>query len=1075
MSFDRGPLAWFAGHHVAANLLMIGILVAGALSLFQTKLEVFPEFDTDMINIQVPYRGATPAEAEEGVCIRVEEAIASVEGIKRIRSAAMEGLGTVTVELYENADDQEVLDDVKAAVDRIETFPEETEKPVVAMADTRRRVITVALSGDASEKTLKALAETIRDDLTAGDGISQADVSGVRNYEISIEVSEESLRRYGLSFRQVANAVQLSSLDLPGGAVKTAGGEILLRTKGQKYHGEEFENITVITRSDGTRLLLKDVATIIDGFEDSDTASRFDGQPAALIQVYRVGDEGALQIARITKDYLEEIAPTLPAGISIATWDDDSIVLRQRIGLLLRNARLGLVLVFLCLALFLNLRLALWTTMGIPISFLGGLWLAPHFDVSINMVSLFAFIISLGIVVDDAIVVGENIYNYLEKGMRPIEAAIRGVREMAVPVTFAIITTIAAFAPLLYVAGMMGKVMRQIPIVVIAVLAMSLVEALIILPAHLSARKRHWPLISGITSAIERVQLKAQGLLQSFVNGPYLRLLNLTLEWRYATIATALASLLMVVGLVASGYLKFSLMPKIDADNMVASLTMPQGTPVEVTEKILSRIERAAYEVAAQVEAEDPDHDLKLLRHTSLTVGEKPSAEGHGPTAKQSIGGTSSNIGEVNVELLGSDVRTVSSNYMVNLWREKVGEVPGAVSLTYQSSVFSGGDAISVQLAHRSFPTLLKAVESLEEAVAEYPGVEDVDDSFLVGKKELKLELTTEGRTLGLTLSDLGSQVRAGFYGEEAQRIQRGRDDVRVMVRYPESERRSLADVENMRIRLPGGAEAPFTTVAQVTEGRGYATIDRVDRRRVVTVTADVDADAGNANEINRELRATVLPGLVRDFPGLVFDFEGEQRNQQESLGSLKTNFLVAQLAIFALLAIPFRSYLQPLIVMSAIPFGLVGAIMGHVIMGYDLSLLSLFGMVALTGVVVNDSLIMVDLINRERADGVQLDQAIRDSGVRRFRPILLTTATTFLGLTPMILETSLQARFLIPMAISLAFGIVFATAITLILVPNLYRILEDLRVLVGLGMSEGVRIDEEGNSADLVEIGDMA
>lgn len=1075
MSFNKGPLAWFAGHHVAANLLMAGILIAGAMSLFQTKLEVFPEFDTDTINIQVPYRGATPAEAEEGVCIRVEEAIASIEGIKRLRSAAMEGMGTVTVELYENADDQKVLDDIKAAVDRIETFPEETEKPVVAMADTRRRVITVALFGAASEKTLKALAEKIRDELTAGEGISQVEVSGVRNYEISIEVSEDSLRRYGLSFQQVASAVRLSSLDLPGGAIKTVGGEILLRTKGQKYHGEEFENITVVTRSDGTQLLLKDVATIVDGFEDSDTASRFDGDPAALIQVYRVGDEGALKIARITKEYLEQIEPTLPAGISVATWDDDSIVLRQRIGLLLRNARLGLVLVFLCLALFLNLRLALWTTMGIPISFLGGLWLAPHFDISINMVSLFAFIISLGIVVDDAIVVGENIYSYLEKGMRPIEAAIRGVREMAVPVTFAVITTIAAFAPLLYVAGMMGKVMRQIPIVVIAVLAMSLVEALIILPAHLSSRPRRWAFISGFISVIESVQKKAQGLLEKLVNGPYRRTLNLTLEWRYATISIAIATLLMVVGLVASGYLKFSLMPKVDADNMVASLTMPQGTPVEVTERILSRIEAAAHEVAAEVEAEDPKTDEPFVRHTSLTVGERPSAGGHGPTAKKSLGGTSSNIGEVNVELLGSDVRTVSSNYLVNRWREIVGEVPGAVSLTYQSSLFSGGDAISVQLAHRSFPTLLKAVEGLEQAVEEYPGVKDVDNSFLVGKKELKLELTPEGRTLGLTLSDLGRQVRAGFYGEEAQRIQRGRDDVRVMVRYPESERKSLTDIESMRVRLPNGSEAPFSTVAHVTEGRGYATIDRVDRRRVVTVTADVDADLGNANDINRELREAILPGLVRDFPGLVFDFEGEQRNQQESLGSLKTNFLVAQLAIFALLAIPFRSYLQPLIVMSAIPFGLVGAILGHVVMGYDLSLLSLFGMVALTGVVVNDSLIMVDLINRQRMSGVPLDQAIREAGARRFRPILLTTATTFLGLTPMILETSLQAKFLIPMAISLAFGIVFATAITLILVPNLYRILEDFRALIGLGEYRGANTNDIDPQEVLIETVDMA
>jgi multidrug efflux pump subunit AcrB len=1055
---------------------MIGILVAGALSVFHAKLEVFPEIDTDTITIQVPYRGATPADAEEGVCIRVEEAIASIEGIKRLRSSAMEGLGTVTAELYENADDQKVLDDVKAAVDRIETFPAETEKPVVALADTRRRVITVAVFGDATEKTLKAIAEHIRDDLTAKEGISQVEISGVRRYEISIEVSEDALRRYGLSFQQVAAAVRLSSLDLPGGAVKTHGGEILLRTKGQMYHGEEFENITLITRPDGTRLLLSDVATVIDGFEDSDTASLFDGKPAALIQVYRVGDEDALSVADITKEYLNEVGPTLPTGISVATWDDDSIILRQRIGLLLRNARLGLILVFLCLVLFLDLRLAIWATMGIPISFLGGLWLAPYFGVSINMVSLFAFIIVLGIVVDDAIVVGENIFSYLEQGIRPIDAAIQGVRDMAVPVTFAVITTIAAFAPILFVSGMMGKVMKQIPIIVIAVLSMSLLEALIILPAHLSGRKLNFSLLSGLLSLLEPIQRRAQKGLDWVIRGPYHTLLELALEWRYATVSLAVSILLLVLGLVASGYLKFTLMPKVDADNMVAFLTMPQGTPVEVTEGILAKIERAAQEIAAEVDEEDPDDEHTLIQHTSLTVGQKPSQGAHGPMAQRNIGGSSSNIGEVNIELLGSDVRTVSSNHLVNLWRDRVGEVPGAVNLTFQSSMFSGGDAISVQLAHHSFPTLLKAVTRLEEAVSGYPGVKDVGNSFLLGKRELELQLTVEGRTLGLTLSDLGRQVRAAFYGEEAQRIQRGRDDVRVMVRYPESDRKSLADIENMRIRLPNGAEAPFTTVARVTEGRSYATINRTDRRRVVTVTADVDAAVANANEINQELRTSVLPGLVRDFPGLVFSFEGEQRNQQESMGSLKTNFIVAQLAIFALLAIPFRSYLQPLIVMSAIPFGLVGAVVGHVIMGYDLSLLSVFGMVALTGVVVNDSLIMVDLINRERARNISLDQAIRDSGTRRFRPIMLTTATTFLGLSPMILETSLQARFLIPMAISLGFGIVFATTITLILVPVLYRILADLRLFLGIKEHDDDDFgDISTGELKLDETGDMA
>lgn len=1052
----RGPLAWFAANHVAANILMIFILASGVLALFKVVIEVFPELETDIVTITVPYRGASPAEAEEGVCIRVEEAIASIEGIKRIRATASENVGTVTVELDEDADNREVLDDIKAAVDRIETFPVETEKPVVSEIDTRRRVITIALHGDASEKTLKALAERVRDELTALDGISQVELAGVRSYEISIEVSEAALRRYGLSFDQVAAAVGASSLDLPGGAVKTPGGEILLRTKGQRYRGSEFEDIVVLTRPDGTRVTLADVATVVDGFEDTDTASRFDGERAALIQVYRVGDEGALDVAALTKDYLDQLRPSLPAGVSADTWDDDSIILKQRIGLLLRNGRLGLILVFACLTLFLNTRLAFWTTMGIPISFLGGFWLVPHFDVSVNMVSLFAFIVVLGIVVDDAIVVGENIFNYLEKGMKPLDAAIRGVREMAMPVTFAIITTVAAFAPLLFVSGQMGKVMRQIPVVVISVLIMSLVEALLILPAHLSGKGTLFNTVVGpLLGPVENVQRRIQRGLRWVITRPYRATLDVALEWRYLTVAIALVFLFLSAALVAGGFLKFSFMPKVDADNMTAQLTMPQGTPVEQTEAVLRRIEAGAVRVTAEVDRSRPDGSPPLIRHISTTVGQHPSAGGHGPMAQKTAGGDSSHLGEVNVELLGGEDRDIASGELVRRWREAVGEVPGAVALTFQSNLFSAGDPISVQLAHRDFEVLLQAVGRLKSIIAEYPGTKDVADSFLPGKKELKLRLTPAGRAAGLTLSDLARQVRAGFYGLEVQRIQRGRDDVRVMVRYPESERRSRGDIDEMRIRLPDGSETPFTTVAEVEEGRGYAVIDRTDRRRVVTVSADVEEGVANANEISADLRSAVLPQLVRDFPGLTFDFEGEQREQAESLGSLRLNFVVAQLAIFALLAIPFRSYSQPLIIMSAIPFGLVGAVFGHMVMGLNLTMLSMFGMVALTGVVVNDSLILVDLVNRRRAEGIPLDRAIREAGERRFRPIMLTTATTFLGLTPMIFETSMQAKFLIPMAVSLGYGIVFATAITLVLIPTLYRILEDGKAVLGVGSDE--------------------
>jgi len=1048
-----GVLAWFAGNHVAANLLMFFIFIAGGLSLATVTLEVFPEVDADTITVTVLYLGATPAEVEEGVCIRVEEAIASIEGIKRIRSTAQEGVGTVIVEIDEDADDRKVLDDVKAAVDRIETFPGETEKPIVAERDNKREVITLVLYGDATEKTLKALAEQSRDELTSLPEISQVEVAGVRDYEISIEVSEAALRRHGLSFEHVANAVGRSSLDLPGGAVKTDGGEILIRTKGQRYRGREFEDIVVLTRPDGTQLYLSDVATVVDGFEDSETATRFDGHPAALVKVYRVGTEGALQVAGATNTFVEDLRSRLPKGVQAATWDDDSVVLRQRIGLLLRNARLGLILVFLCLALFLNLRLAFWTTLGIPISFFGGLWMVPHWDITINMISLFAFIVVLGIVVDDAIVVGENIHEYLERGMKPLDAAIRGVREMAIPVVFAIITTVAAFAPMLFVTGNMGKVMRNIPIVVISVLLMSLVEALLILPAHLSREpSKLGRFFRPLTRHIEAVQLRTQRYLEWVIQNPYRRTLDLALAWRYTTVAIAVALLALTFGVVAGGFVKFSFLPKIDADNMVAYLTMPQGTPVEQTEAVLARIEAGAHQVAAEYESNSDD---VLIQHISATVGQQPSFGAHGPNASFSTGGDSAHLGEVNVELLGSENRIVASAELVSRWREVVGEVPGAVSLTFQSTLFSAGDAIGVQLAHREFGTLLKAVDELKSVLAEYPGTKDIADSFLPGKKELKINLTPEGRTLGLTLSDIARQVRSGFYGQEVQRIQRGRDDIRVMVRYPEAARSSVGDIDDMRLRLPDGSEVPFRTVATVDEGRGYASIERTDRQRVVTVTSDVDESVANANEINMDLRQEVLPRLVRNYPGLAFDFEGEQRQQAESLGSLKVNFLVAQLAIFALLAIPFRSYAQPLIIMSAIPFGLIGAVLGHVLMGLDLTLLSMFGMVALTGVVVNDSLIMIDLINRERKAGIPLEQAIRDSGKRRFRPILLTTATTFLGLSPMILETSLQAQFLVPMAVSLGFGIVFATTITLILIPALYRILEDLKGLAGIDAGE--------------------
>jgi len=1022
---------------------MFLIIISGLLTIFTIKMEVFPECSVGTIRIMVPYRGATPSDVEEGVCVRLEEAIAAVDGIKRITSSAAEGAGVTLVEVEEYADVTEVLDDVKAEIDRIITFPEETEKPVITELKTRHPVITVVVYGSVSEKTLKKLADQIRDELTAKDNISQVSVAGVRSYEISIEVSEETLRRYGLSFTQVAKAVKESSLDIPAGSVKTGGGEILVRSKGQKYYGPQFEEIVVLTRNDGTKIRLGDIAEVKDEFEDTDLYSKFDGKRAALIKVSRMGEQHALDVARTVKKYVRDKKESLPAGVSLALWEDDSLILKSRMNLLKKNGYIGLVLVFLCLTLFLNLRLAFWTTMGIPISFLGAFWLMPVFGVSINMISLFAFIMSLGLVVDDAIVVGENIFEYRRRGMERMAAAITGVKEMAVPVVLAVLTTMFAFMPLAYTMGVMGKILRVLPIVVISVLAVSLVEALLILPAHLSSKKSLKK--NRVVRFTDRINSFTEEKLINFVNGPFARFVVKAVKWRYVTLAVGFLIFLLTIGFIAGGYIKFTFFDAVEADNMVATLTMPQGTPVEQTRAVIERIEKAAFDTIGEFDT-GRDDEPSLMKHISTTIGAQPALGRGGPEQIESAAAAQGHLAEVNVELLSGEERDVSSVKLKNRWRELVGEVAGVSSLTFVSEIFSPGEDINVELSHESFDTLLVVSERLKKIVREYSGVSDITDSFEAGKSEIKLSLKEAGRTLGLTLGDLARQVRQGFYGEEAQRIQRGRDDIRVMVRYPKEERRSLADVENMRIRLADGTEIPFNAVADVKYGRGYATIRRVDRRRVVNVSADVDENIANTDQINSELYGRVLPELAREYPGLRFRFAGQARERSESLESLRVNFPLALLAIYGLLAVQFRSYAQPLIVMSAIPFGIVGATFGHLMMGYNLSILSLFGIVALCGVVVNDSLIMIDLINRERKSGVKLGQVIRDCAVRRFRPIMLTTLTTFFGLVPMMLERSLQARFLIPMAISLAFGVMFATMITLFLVPSLYMILEDVK-----------------------------
>ncbi|MFQ5505029.1 MAG: efflux RND transporter permease subunit [Planctomycetota bacterium] len=1040
----NGAIRWFVDNGVAANLMMLLVLAGGFLALGSLKQEIIPEIQTDRILVSVVYPGATPAEVEKSICVRIEEEVASLQDIKRLSSVALEGMGRVTIELIQGSDINRALNNVKARVDAIDTFPDEAERPVVREIIAARQVINVTVSADADEKSLKVLGERVRDDIINLPGITRATLTNVRPYEVSIEVSESRLRKYGLTFQEVATAVRGSSLDLPGGSIKADEGELLLRALGQAYRGSDFERLVLRTSADGARVLLGDVASVVDGFEEVEGHARFDRKPSVMVRVFRVGDQRALEVAAAVKEYLAEAKSRLPPEVELTTWQDDSRILRGRLDLLIRNGITGFALVLLSLALFLRFRLAAWVTAGIPISFLGALWLMPGLGASINLISLFAFIVVLGIVVDDAIVIGENIMSHLEKGEPPLEAAKNGAAEMSTPVIFAVLTTIAAFSAMLGIGGMMGQFARQIPIVVICALSFSLIESLLILPVHL----RHVRLDKGRTwfPLWERVQGVFSGGLELFIRRVYTPLLDRSLNWRYLTLSLGIALFLVTLALPLGGWLKLTFYPAIDADNVGAMLTMPTGTSMIETARNVSRLEESAYRLEEELNGQNGD---QIVRHVMASFGSQPFRTTQMQNAGNLVGvSVESNLGEVTLELAPSERRKISSKAIARRWRELTGPIPGATELAYSASLMPAGEAINIQLSSNDTEELNEACRRLVAELGRYQGVHDIADSFRIGKEEVRLTMRPEAEQLGLRLSDLAVQVRQAFWGEEAQRIQRGRDDVAVMVRLPRGERRSLQGLENLRIRTRERAEVPLSTVAELHLDRGLAVISRADRRRSVNVTADVDTDQANANEILRKLTKDFLPELESEFAGLGYSFEGQERNNREFMRDMLQQGIVCLVVIFALLAIPLRSYVQPMIIMSVIPFGIIGAIWGHVLMGMDLTMMSMIGLIALTGVVVNDSLVVVDFVNRRLRLGESLEQAIRTAGAARFRPILLTSLTTFASLTPMLLERSIQAQFLIPMAVSLGFGIIFATVITLFFVPCVYQILNDMGTL---------------------------
>ena len=1022
-------IEWFARNSVAANLLMVILLAGGLFSAFTIKKESQPKIKTNFITVSMPFLGASPEDVEEGILIKIEEAIQDIEGIKEIVSTARRGRGRVQVEVLTDYDVLNVMDEVKNRVDAIPTFPDNTEKPVVSRQTFEQQVMMISVFGDVPERTLKEFAKQVRNEIVALPGVSRAGILGSRPYEISIEVSEFTLQRYDLTLAEVAVAIRRGSLDLPAGSIRAESGDIQVRTKGQAYVGRDFENIVVRTNADGTRVLLKDVAEIKDEFADTGRFSQFNGRDAITIQVLSVGNQSELDISAAVHDYVDRKKAQLPEEIGVQAWVDITYYLKGRLNMMIKNLVLGALLVFACLALFLRLKLAFWVMVGLPVAFLGTFFVMPTLDVSINLISLFGFILVLGIVVDDAIVIGESAYTSMRAKGHSVDNILEGVFRVAIPATFGVLTTIAAFIPIMMVKGIFGEFFKAIGVVVMLCLVFSIVESKLILPAHLAHMKvRHYE--KDTHNQFIRFQRFFSEGLHHLVDDYYAPFLEKCLKHRYATLAGFISMLILSIGLAyGGGILRFVFFPDITADFMQVELEMNEGTPAHRTHAAIERVQDALLQIDREVSNEHGAESGKVVSSMlSFARGDVSAV--------------------LFVELVKDDEAVVEYNEVKRRWIESVGDIPGMKQFAFQNIAGLGGGAdISIRLIGSNIDQVARASQELERRVRQYEGVYDIRNSFERGRAEIKLNIKPEAEALGLTLADLASQVRSGFYGFEVQRIQRGQDEVKVMVRFPKDERDSVGYLDNMRIRTPQGGRVPFHAVAEVELTESPTFIRRFDRERAVLVSAMVDKEKYEPGKILKDIMSKELPKVLAQFPGVRSRLSGASRMAAEAQMDLMKGAALALFLIYALMAIPLRSYTQPLIIMSVIPFGIIGALVGHWVLDIPVSMPSYIGIIALSGVVVNDSLILVDFVNKERKLGVPLAQAVRDGAKVRFRPILLTSMTTFLGLAPItFLETSLQARIVIPMAASLAFGIVFATVITLILIPSLYLILDDFK-----------------------------
>lgn len=1031
----EGAIGYMARNSIATNLLMLILLGGGIFTMFTIQKEVFPEFQLDFVDVSVAYPGASPAEVEQGVLQPVEEAVRSVQGIKEIVSEAGEGSGQISIELVAGSERMKAFQDIDQAINRIRTFPDDIERPEVSLRSRQRDVIQIGLYGDADIWTLRVLAERLRTLLLNNPSITQVELNNVPDYETRIEITRNNLQKYNLTLGQVADIIRQSSNDVPAGAVQTQSGEILLRMKERKQWAEEYGNITIVSAPSGAKVSLKDIATITDGFEETGFHGQFNQQNYVELRIFRIGDQSPLEIEDAVLGILEDYQ--LPPGIKYRTDSNRAADYRERLSLLTENGVLAIIIVLLILTLFLEYRLAFWVMMGMTVSFIGGMIFLPLIGISVNMISMFGFLVVLGIVVDDAIVVGENVYEYRKKGLSPIKAAIAGTKDVSRPVIFSITTTIIAFVPLLFMPGETGKFWQPLPAVVIVILAVSLLEALFILPSHLAHLKKD-PSKNKWVQKLEKWQGSFANSFNRFVDKRYRPLLDKCLKHRYITLSSAVALLLIVGGYGYSGHMGMIMMPEVAANEIEAGVRLPVGTTPDQAAKV-------AHDISDATQRMFEEHNLY-----EVAEGIKTNVRGQ-------------NFIDVEIVMLPPDQRDITAGEVIALWRDNIGDIEGVDQITFEAERGPGGarQAISIDLSHSDINVLEKASAAFVERMDAFSSTRDVTDNYNKGKLQYDFKLLPQGRNLGLTSNEVGRQVRNGFFGALAMRQLRGMDEIEVRVKLPLEERKDIRNLENFLVRTQDGVEVPLMDVVEVEQREAFTSINRRDGRRVVNVGMDTEP-ANAVGRVIAKVQEETLPQLRADFPGITWTFEGSQADMRESTSTLKAGFAIAMLLIYALLAIAFGSYVQPLIVMTAIPFGIVGAVIGHILLGYDLSLVSLMGVIALSGVVVNDSLIMIDYANKRRKEGDPIYKSIHEAGLRRFRPIILTTMTTFGGLAPIILETSSQAFYLIPMAISLGFGIVFATAIILVIVPCLYLILEDARLAIQKGKTvEKVDVSE--------------